>query len=313
MDFRQLKYFARIVELESMTAAAQSLFVAQPSLSQHIANLEASVGTKLLHRSVQGTKPTPAGEMLYKYAKTILRQVDEASTALRQGLEKPVGRVTVGLPFSTVQMIGPELISAIQTDYQDDIVVDIREGSTSFLAEQINRQLIDIAVIAESNARANYEAVPILVEELLAVGPVSSPFGSSSISLEELVGLKLILPALPNSVRIKMENACLERNLSYSILAESACATLMTSIAESGAGWTVLPWAATQGQGKRLKLLRIKDISLQRTLSLCTSKAAADSTACLAVRNILHQTIREKLQSGAWKYASASPEKGRDT
>lgn len=304
MDLRQLRYFARIVELESMTAAAQSLFVAQPSLSQHIANLEASVGTKLLHRSVQGTKPTPAGEMLYKYAKAILRQVNEASTALRQGLEKPVGRVSVGLPFSTLQMVGAELIAAVQRDHRNDIVLEISEGSTAGLAEQLNRQLLDMAVIAESRVGANYDATPLLVEELLVVGPVTSAY-RSSIDLEELSALELILPAFPNSVRTKVENACLERNLSYAVLAESACATLMTRIAESGAGWTVLPWAATQGLGRNLKLLRLKDISLQRTLSLCTSKAAADSVACLTVRNLIHQIVEQKLQSGAWKYAHA--------
>ncbi|MEB2398247.1 MAG: LysR substrate-binding domain-containing protein [Alcaligenaceae bacterium] len=304
MDLRQLKYFARIVELESMTAAAQSLFVAQPSLSQHIANLEASVGTKLLLRSVQGTKPTPAGEMLYKYAKAILRQVDEASTALRQGLEKPVGRVSVGLPFSTLQMIGAELIAAVQKDHRNDIVLEISEGSTAGLAEQVNRQLLDLAVIAESRAGANYDAVPLVVEELLVVGPAASDY-DSSISLRELASLELILPAFPNSVRTKVENACLERNLPYAILAESACATLMARIAESGAGWTVLPWAATQGLGRNLKLLRLKDVSLQRTLSLCTSKAAADSAACRTVRSLIHRIVEQKLQSGVWKHARA--------
>ena len=75
MDLRQLRYFVKIVELESISLAAEALHVAQPSLSQHVVNLESELGTKLLNRSNHGTKPTHEGEMLFRYAKSILRQV----------------------------------------------------------------------------------------------------------------------------------------------------------------------------------------------------------------------------------------------
>ena len=61
MDVRQLKYFIAIVDAGSLSKASQKLYVAQPSLSQQIAGLEAELKTKLLLRSAQGVKPTTAG------------------------------------------------------------------------------------------------------------------------------------------------------------------------------------------------------------------------------------------------------------
>ena len=56
MDIRQLRYFVKVVELNNITAAAEALFIAQSSLSQHMANLESELGVTLLERSVHGTK-----------------------------------------------------------------------------------------------------------------------------------------------------------------------------------------------------------------------------------------------------------------
>jgi len=58
MDIRQLKYFVAIVDCGSLSKAAEQLCVAQPSLSQQIAGLEAELKAMLLLRSHQGVQPT---------------------------------------------------------------------------------------------------------------------------------------------------------------------------------------------------------------------------------------------------------------
>ena len=69
MDVRQLKYFVGIVDAGSFSKASQKLFVAQPSLSQQIANLEFELKAKLLLRSARGIMPTAAGGVLYRHAR----------------------------------------------------------------------------------------------------------------------------------------------------------------------------------------------------------------------------------------------------
>ena len=48
MDIRQLRYFVKVVELSNITAAAEALHIAQPSLSQHMLNLESELEVRLL-------------------------------------------------------------------------------------------------------------------------------------------------------------------------------------------------------------------------------------------------------------------------
>ena len=63
MELRQLRYFAAIVEHGNMTRAADALHVAQPALSQQLANLEAELRGRLFERGPQGMRVTAAGTM----------------------------------------------------------------------------------------------------------------------------------------------------------------------------------------------------------------------------------------------------------
>ena len=85
MNLRRLQYFVKIVDIGSLTQAADILHVAQPALSQQLAVLENELKVKLLDRSVSGVTPTPAGKILYAHAQTILRQVED----MRQAVHLP--------------------------------------------------------------------------------------------------------------------------------------------------------------------------------------------------------------------------------
>jgi LysR family nitrogen assimilation transcriptional regulator len=302
MDVKQLKYFARIVELESITAAAQALYVAQPSLSQHVANLEAELGTKLLDRGVRGTRPTAAGELLYQYAKTILRQLDEAMVAVKQESHDPVGHVTLGLPTSTSRMVAVPLLGEL-TSRHKQISLEIIEGSSADLAEQVSRQKLDLTVAVDVQESTKFEAYPLLTEELLLVGPASVPPLPSPTSMQRLCELPMVLPSFPNSVRVKMERASTERGLRYAVIAETSAAAVSVGAARAGLAWTILPWAALKDEDRAsLQCLEIEGRPLTRTLSLCVSKAAASNTACAVVRQILVGLIQQKVVDGEWPH-----------
>ncbi|MFD2856336.1 LysR family transcriptional regulator [Seohaeicola zhoushanensis] len=61
MDIRQLRYFIAIAEAGSLSAAAQRLHIAQPSLSQHLAAMEQELNLRLVERSPRGSTLTAEG------------------------------------------------------------------------------------------------------------------------------------------------------------------------------------------------------------------------------------------------------------
>lgn len=62
MNFRRLKYFVKIVDIGSLTQAAEVLHIAQPALSQQVATLEGELNQQLLIRTKRGVTPTDAGK-----------------------------------------------------------------------------------------------------------------------------------------------------------------------------------------------------------------------------------------------------------
>lgn len=100
MDLRALEYFVAIYESGSLSAASKKKFVAQPSISSSLKQLEQSLSTSLFVRHARGVQATHAGEQLYPLAKQLLDQAvairdvfstDTTKTPFRLGLIKGLG------------------------------------------------------------------------------------------------------------------------------------------------------------------------------------------------------------------------------
>ena len=101
MNFRRLKYFVKIVDIGSLTQAAEVLHIAQPALSQQVATLEGELDQQLLIRTKRGVTPTEAGKVLYTHARTILRQCEQAQLAVNNVGQTLSGSVSIGLAPGT--------------------------------------------------------------------------------------------------------------------------------------------------------------------------------------------------------------------
>lgn len=100
MNFQQLRYAVEIEKTSSITAAAKNLYMGQPNLSKSIKELENELGTVLFHRTAKGMEPTTSGFQFLRYAKDILRQIDELQ-ALYQPGQTDCMRFSVSVPRAT--------------------------------------------------------------------------------------------------------------------------------------------------------------------------------------------------------------------
>src|SRR3979490_2721718 len=98
MNLRRLQYFVKIVDIGSLTQAADILHVAQPALSQQIATLEGEVRQQLLVRTKRGVTPTEAGRALYRHAQLILRQCEQARVDMNAAERGLSGAASGGPP-----------------------------------------------------------------------------------------------------------------------------------------------------------------------------------------------------------------------
>lgn len=99
MEIHQLRYFCAIVKQGTFTRAAQSVYVAQPSLSQQILKLEDELGGKLFYRLPRAARLTPLGEFFLPRALAILQEIRDSKAEARKIIE--LGRSQTALDSGT--------------------------------------------------------------------------------------------------------------------------------------------------------------------------------------------------------------------
>jgi DNA-binding transcriptional LysR family regulator len=93
-----LRFFVRVVELGSLSAAAREAHITQPTVSKTISGLESAVSARLLERSTSSLTVTDAGRRFYERSKRVLEAYEEALADARGEVERPAGLIRVNAP-----------------------------------------------------------------------------------------------------------------------------------------------------------------------------------------------------------------------
>ena len=96
MEVRELRYFLAVAREENITRAAESLHIAQPSLSKQLMELEKKLGKKLLIRGKRKITLTEEGVLLRKRAEEILELVEKTQQEISSDTEDVIGDIYMG-------------------------------------------------------------------------------------------------------------------------------------------------------------------------------------------------------------------------
>ena len=110
LDLHKLDIFATVARTGSFSAAAEQLLLSQPAVSQHVHDLEASLGTRLFARGRRGVTLTPAGVQLHDYTQAIFRLVAEAESAVTDVANLAAGQLAIGATPGVSVYLLPEPI-----------------------------------------------------------------------------------------------------------------------------------------------------------------------------------------------------------
>jgi LysR family nitrogen assimilation transcriptional regulator len=309
MELRQLRYFAAIVEHGNMTRAAEALHVAQPALSQQLANLEGELRGRLFERGPQGMRVTAAGEIVFRHARTLLRQIDDMRAAIDHEMARPSGRVALGVPGSTARMLSVPLLTALSG--YPDILVELVERPSAELVGLVAQGALDLAIAVDAQPMRGITLTPLYYERLYVVqrygrgaragrGQQAEP---SSITLAELAAQPLLLPSPPSTIRSRIESALLAAHLPYRLAAEVGATDLLIRLAAAGIGVTALPWSALAEDiaQRRITARVLNDALLQRELSLCLPAGVPLSAAAEVVRVAMLAQLQRLAGSPEWR------------
>lgn len=316
MDFRQLRYFIAIVDYGSLTRAATHLGIAQPALSQQLSHLEAEYKTQLLVRSSQGVKPTETGRVLYRHARMVLRQLEQAREEMQHGVLGESGVVAVGLPTTVTLPLAMPLLSAVRERYPG-IRLQIFESLSGYLAELLANNRLDLAVLFRDAETRSVAVQPMLYEHLSLIGDrgLSDEVKARDFcSLSDLREVPLVLPGMAHDLRLTLERAFAQQGVEANTVADIDSLPTMVAAARAGVACTILPTSALlsmQGGDRVPPARRIVSPEIKRPISLCWLEATPKSPAAAAVQKLIVSLAPQLVQEGRWPGVTVRRDGGR--
>lgn len=184
MEIRELRAFVAVAEDGSLSAASRRMHVSQSALSQTVQSLERQLGVRLLERDRTGARPTDAGKVLLREAKSLIDQHDRA-VALVAGPEAPAAVLRIGVPLEFPSDVLPAAFADFAT-HHPDTRVEIRHAASAAQVSALRQGDLDLGLVRERPHDPALDAV-LAVEE--AMGVLLSDASASAIA--EPGGLQL--------------------------------------------------------------------------------------------------------------------------
>jgi LysR family nitrogen assimilation transcriptional regulator len=300
MNLKRLKYFVKVVDVGSLTQAADILYIAQPALSQQIATLEGEVRKQLLVRTKRGVTPTEAGQALYRHAQVILRQCEQALAEMASVGQGVSGKVSVGLaPGTAATALALPLLRQMRA-LHPGVVLYLNENYGTTLSELIMNGRMDLAVLYGNRPVHGLSFLPLMEEELFLVGPSLS---ADPVRLSELRDVELVLPRPYNIVRKLVDEHFARAGMTLLVVAEIESAATLQAVIADGLASTILPasMAREMAASRQICCRRIVEPVIAAPLTLCQSDHLPLSEPAQVVKDILLELAQGLLTETGWQ------------
>jgi DNA-binding transcriptional LysR family regulator len=146
LDVTRLRVLDSLARRGSVTAAAKELHYSQPTVSHHLARLEAETGAQLLQRVGRGIRLTRAGQLLADRAAEIIGRIDAAESELSAHVGLTAGRVRLAGFSSAIGSLVPRAAAAL-TGRHPDLQISLIDTHPPEALELLRAGKIDVAVI----------------------------------------------------------------------------------------------------------------------------------------------------------------------
>lgn len=263
MDVRKLEAFCKVYELQNFSKAGEVMFLSQPTISSHVANLEEELGVRLFDRMGRKVMPTQAGHVLYRSAVAVFDNLDQAKASIEMLRDKVVGELFIGCSTIPSHSILPELLAGFASEYPEVRYV-IRTEDSSDVIKRVSAGECPVGIVGHCPDEEGLTAEELVEDESVVVAAVNAPWlpEEDRISLDTLVTLPWVMREKGSGTRSVLEHAlkksgCSMRDLNIRCQVDNTYDSIIH--AAGGLGVAVTSKLATKefidkGQLKQLKV-----------------------------------------------------------
>ncbi len=273
LDLHKLRIFSVVVQEGSFSAAAEQLLMTQSAVSQHIKELELSLGQQLFQRGWRGVTLTPHGEILYRYTVEIFALVAKAENALTDVNHLRSGRVRIGVTPGIGVYLAPEWVQSFREQYPQ-LTVALQTGTTAQIVSDVLGQRLAMGFIEgelEDYQSPRLESLVLEeIEQQVVVGYKHPFWDRDVLQVEDLDQQSFIVRQTSSQSRIWLEDRLRHHEIDFMTGAEFDSLESMKRAVSIGVCLAVLPDYVVQPEVEQglLRMIPLENKPFTRSLKL---------------------------------------------
>jgi DNA-binding transcriptional LysR family regulator len=205
MDIHRLQSFCRVFELQSFSKAAHDLYLAQPTISSHIASLEKELGISLFDRLGRAVLPTQGGAILYRHARQLIGLLQSTISEIHMLQGRVAGDLKIGGSTIPGHYLLPDALHAFKERYPE-VKLELRISDSQAIEDGVLNGELDLGVIGSPGLTPDVQSLPVMQDELVLIGPerIVGPKGKG-LKVQDLRAVPWVLREKGSGTRRAME------------------------------------------------------------------------------------------------------------
>lgn len=268
MTLRHLKIFVTVCETGSATAAGNKLYIAQPSISLALSELEEYYGVKLFDRISKRLHITEAGKQLLQYARHIIGLFNDMEKEIKN--LDTIGILRIGSSITIGNFLLPKYITEFKKTHPH-IDVNVIIDNSETIEQHVLSNKVDLALIEGIVHNKNLISYNFHNDELVLICANNHPFaGQKNIEPLQLQQEKLILREVGSAGRELFDSTMLTHNLDIYPAWESTSTQAIVRAVSFNLGVSILPYMLVKDEldSNRISCFHLNKINFKRKFLL---------------------------------------------
>jgi DNA-binding transcriptional LysR family regulator len=301
MELRHLRYFTAVVQWKGYREASRRLHVAQPAISQTVADLEEELGLKLFSRERRVARVTPEGEVFYAEAMRTLAQAELAISTAKRAAKGEIGKLSIGFLGSATYAFLPELVRTFKAQYPG-VKLTLQELAPLQQEAAFDKGLIDIGFTRALTAEQSkiFASRCLYRDPMMAVLPRSRQVKTKRVRIADLVNESFVLfdreaaPGLFDTVT----GMCNDAGFSPRVENEPNMMQTVLSLVEAEEGISIVPACVRNLRSDGVRFYRLHPDNVRVALVAAWKKESPSVvlSAFLDLINANASMIRKKTE-----------------
>lgn len=273
LDLTSLRLFVAVCETRNIARAGANANIVGSAISKRLAQLEDTVGAKLLTRRRHGVEPTPAGETLLEHARTILTstaRIERDMSAYSHGLR---GQVRV---LATSSVLAESLAEDVAVFLQDErhrsIRIDLEEGLSHQVIRGIKEGVASLGLCWDASPLDGLRSRPYRNDHLAIVVHPSHPLARErTLQFQQTLDYEHVGMPVASSVQVKLHLSAAQagKPLLHRVIVSNFDSALR--VVRANLGITVVPRQVAQSyaEANGLVVIPLTDAWATRSFVIC--------------------------------------------